>query len=176
MRTLIVYESMYGNTHQIAEGIASGLRPDAEVRVVSVHEASGDMVSWAELLIVGGPTHIHGMTRPSSRQGASDAAMKPDSGLTLDPDAAGDGLREWFASLGKAVNQRAAAFDTRTDGPALFTGRASGGIAKELRRHGYALVAEPESFLVKENHLVTGEAERAAAWGASLAGDPVAAH
>jgi len=174
MRTLVVYESMYGNTHQIAEGIAVGLRPHGEVRVVPVRQASGDMVSWAELLIVGGPTHIHGMSRPSSRNGASDAATKPDSGLTLDPDAEGDGIREWLASLGKATDTRAAAFDTRTDGPALFTGRASGRIAKELRRHGYSLVAKPESFLVKDNRLVSGEVERASGWGASLVGDLVA--
>jgi hypothetical protein len=45
----------------------------------------------------------------------------------------------------------------------MFTGRASGGIANELRHHGFTLVDEPESFLVdRHTHLVAGEADRAA--------------
>jgi flavodoxin len=35
MRALVVYESMYGNTHQIAEAIARGLRSAYAVQVVS---------------------------------------------------------------------------------------------------------------------------------------------
>ena len=64
MHTLVVYESMFGNTHKIADGIAAGLRPTGEVRVVPVHEATDELVAWADLVVVGGPTHIHGMTRP----------------------------------------------------------------------------------------------------------------
>ena len=148
MRALVVYESMFGNTHTVAEGIAAGLRSEGEVRVVPVSEASEDALSWADLVIVGGPTHVHGMTRPTTRTSATETALKPDSGLTLDPDAGGAGLREWFASLGKLTRKPAAAFDTRVDGPALITGQASGGIARELSHHGFALVAKHESFLV----------------------------
>jgi flavodoxin len=36
MRALVVYESMYGNTHGIAEAIARGLRSAYVVKVVSV--------------------------------------------------------------------------------------------------------------------------------------------
>ena len=73
--------------------------------------------------------------------------------------------------------RRCAAFDTRIDAPAALTGRASKGIAKRLRRCGFDLVAEPESFLVdKHNHLLEGEAERARAWGAALASATVNAH
>jgi hypothetical protein len=90
--------------------------------------------------------------------------------LTLDPAAEGPGIREWFGSLSDADHKRAAAFDTRLSGPALLTGRASGGIANGLRRHGFELVAEPESFLVdRQTQLVAGEAERATIWGAGLA-------
>ena len=170
MRALIVYESIYGNTHAVAEGIAAGLRPHADVRVVPIHAATGELVAWADLVIVGGPTHAHGMTRASTRKGAVEAAAKPDSDLTLDPGAAGPGVREWLGSLGRAHGARAAAFDTRVEGPAMFTGRACGGIANGLRHLGYTLVAEPESFLVdRHTHLVAGEADRAARWGASLA-------
>jgi hypothetical protein len=37
---------------------------------------------------------------------------KPDSGVTLEPDAIGVGVREWLTSLGSGQG-KAAAFDTR---------------------------------------------------------------
>jgi hypothetical protein len=170
MRTLLVYESMYGNTHAVAEGIATGLRPHGEVRVVAVPDATDELAAWADLVIVGGPTHAHGMTRSKSREGAREAAAKPGSVLTLDPAAAGPGVRDWLDALGSVPGKRAAAFDTRVDAPALLTGRASGGIANGLRHRGFKLVAEPESFLVdRHNQLVEGEADHAIRWGARLA-------
>ena len=39
MRALVVYESMYGNTHLIANAIAEGLRAHVETVVVPVGEA-----------------------------------------------------------------------------------------------------------------------------------------
>lgn len=52
--------------------------------------------------MVGGPTHAHGMSRASTRKAAAEAAAKPVSGVTLEPGADGDGLREWFGSPGRA--------------------------------------------------------------------------
>ena len=78
---------------------------------------------------------------------------------------------------GRGARGAAAAFDTRIDAPAALTGRASKGIAKRLRRCGFSLVVEPESFLVdKHNRLVDGEEERARAWGAALAATTLGAH
>jgi hypothetical protein len=169
MRAVVVYESMYGNTHLVAAAISQGLVGGGEVSVVPVDEATAELLDGADLLVVGGPTHIHGMSRPSTRKGAIDAAAKPDSGLTLDPDAEGPGLRDWFDALG-SLDAEAAAFDTRMDGPPALTGRASKGIARRLRHHGLHLVEEPESFLVsKENHLEPGEEAHARAWGEKLA-------
>ena len=170
MRAVVVYESMYGNTHRVAEAIGDGLRLAAETDVVSVHDASPSLVAAADLVVVGGPTHAHGMSHDSTRTAAVEAIAKPDNDLTLDPDAAGDGIREWLASLG-TVHGRAAAFDTRVDMPVILSGRASKGIAKQLGHHGFDLIAEPESFLVtKETHLEPDEVERAHAWGERLAG------
>jgi hypothetical protein len=91
---------------------------------------------------------------------------KPDSALTLDPDAAGPGLHDWFKALRATEDKPAAAFDTRFDAPAVLTSRAARGIAGRLQDHGFRLVADPESFLVdKHNALVAGEAERARTWG-----------
>lgn len=170
MRSLVVYESMYGNTHLVANAIGKGLEAAGPVEVVPVSEATAERIAQADLVVVGGPTHAHGMTRQSTRKAAADALDKPKNELTLDPDAGGEGLREWFDSLEK-VDCSAAAFDTRFDLPPLISGRASKGINKRLRRHGLTVVAKPESFFVERDSTALGEGEegRARAWGEDLA-------
>jgi hypothetical protein len=110
------------------------------------------------------------MARASSRKSAAKQAAERRSALTLEPGALQDGVREWLPSLAKRRGHGlAAAFDTRMPGPPVFTGRASKGIGKALRRDGYELIAEPESFIVtRQNTLNDGELERARAWGAAL--------
>jgi hypothetical protein len=50
-----------------------------------------------------------------------------------------------------------------------FTGRASRGIDKLLKAHGYNIVAPPESFLIGQGStLLDGEAVRARRWGAAV--------
>jgi hypothetical protein len=169
MRAVVVYESMYGNTHTVAEAIGAGLGGTMTVEVVSVHDATTDVLAGADLLVVGGPTHVHSLSRATTRASAIAEAAKPGHDLDLDPDAEGDGLREWFDTAGPLA-PRAAAFDTRIDVPAAMSGRASKGIGKRLRKHGCTLVAAPESFLVtKDSRLEPHEAERATAWATSLA-------
>lgn len=169
MRAVVVYESMFGNTHVIADRIAEGLRSGAEVTVVGVHDAPVEMVDGVDLLVVGGPTHVHGMSSHRSREGAKDIAAKDDD-LELEPDAEGPGLRDWFDELPDGRSGRAAAFDTRVHASTMLTGQASKGIAKRLRRHGFDLVTDPESFFVdKENHLEPDEDQRAVDWGRTLA-------
>jgi hypothetical protein len=171
MRALVVYESLYGNTHEIADHVAEGLGSAFETTVVHVDDATFDLVRTTHLLVVGGPTHIHGMTSARSRAGGIEGAAKSAELPPLDEHAGGAGLREWFDGLPAGHDTAAAAFDTRFDGSPLLTGAASHGIAKRLRRHGFRVVVEPESFLVdKKTRLVAGEAERATAWAADLAG------
>ena len=87
----------------------------------------------------------------------------------MEADALGLGLREWFDSLGR-YPAKAAAFDTRMEGPAAFTGRASKRVARLLRAHGFDVAMEPESFLVtRQNKLVANESARAREWGTKLA-------
>jgi hypothetical protein len=168
MRAVIVYESMFGSTRMIAEAIGDGMRLGNEVQVVRITEAHMDILDGADLVVVGGPTHVHSMTRPSTRRGASDYARQ--RGLVLEPDATtGPGVREWLTSLGP-VHGQGAAFDTRIQAPPAVSGRASKGIDRDLARHGLTPVAPPESFIVnKQSHLVPGEQERARVWGAHLA-------
>ena len=77
MRALVIYESMYGNTHQIAEAIGEGLDLSDGVKVLPLADVTQSMLEQADLIVVGGPTHAHGMSRESTRKAAVDAAGKP---------------------------------------------------------------------------------------------------
>lgn len=174
MRAVVVYESMYGNTRLVAEAIGEGLRPVHDVIVVPVREAGPEVVAGAQILVVGGPTHAHGMSRRHTRRAAADMAGKPENAVVLEEGATGPGVREWLASL-EYPNVYAASFDTRVHMPAALTGRASKGIERELSRHGVHRIAEPESFFVtKEDTLEAGEGARARRWGEQLAAETAA--
>jgi hypothetical protein len=169
MRALVVYESMYGSTHVIADNIADGLRGGYEVTVVPVARATPELVASVDLVVAGAPTHLRGLSSAKSRQMAAQAAAKAGSALRLDPDAGGPGMQDWLENLGHR-DGLAAAFDTRVNGIALLTGRASRPIARLLKRHGYRLVAAPEGFLVcSHGTLLDGEASWARRWGKTIA-------
>jgi hypothetical protein len=104
------------------------------------------------------------MSRKMAVKGAEE-----DSDVELDPAARSErGVRDLLADLGGGG--AAAAFDTRIDKSPALTGSAARGIAKRLRRRGFTVVADPESFFVDdaEGPLAEGELERAREWGASL--------
>ena len=168
MRALVVYESMYGNTHIVASNVADGLRATHEVTLVPVAGATPELLAGVDLLVAGAPTHMHGMPSASSRRMATQAAAEEGSGLTLDPGASGPGIRDWLKGV-SGGHTLAAAFDTRLTEIPAFTGRASRSIGRQLRRHGCRLIAAPKSFLVsQQNTLAYGEAERARRWGTRL--------
>jgi len=131
MRALIVFESMYGCTHDIADAIARGVALVGDVTTVPVSHAIDEDTSVYDLVIVGGPTHVHGMSRESTRRGAVEAADQPDSELTVEPDAAGAGIRDWLGELsrreGGCCRVRYARRQTRDPSP----GRASEGDREE---------------------------------------------
>ena len=170
MRAVIVYESMFGSTKKVAEAIAGGLADCAEVSVAPVTSADAHILDGADLVVVGGPTHTHGMSRPSTRKMAGKRARKPGSEVELVPGAvSGPGVREWPASPGR-LEVAGAAFDTRLQGLPAFTGRASKSIRRRLAHHGARIAASPGSFLVEglTGALAEGELERARAWGERL--------
>jgi flavodoxin len=172
VKATVVYESVYGNTLAVAEAIAEGL---GGAEVVAVHRAANGLED-SDLLIVGGPTHMHGMTTTRSRQLAVEAVHEDGAGHVEREAAAEPGLRAWIRDLAGSRGGRAAAFDTRADKSPWLTGAASRGIAKRLRRRGYEVVAT-ESFLVEDSEgpLAEGELDRARAWGAELASSMPAA-
>jgi Flavodoxin domain len=169
MRSVVIYESMFGSTRKVAEAVAEGLAPCSQVSVVSVTEAVPADVDGVDLVVVGAPTHVHGMPRASTRKGAREMAEKPDSMIELLPGAdVGPGVREWLESLGQ-LEIASAAFDTRLKGPSVVTGRASKTIGRLLARHGAKSAAPAESFLVdKRGTLLEGELGRARSWGEHL--------
>src|SRR5690348_12304373 len=62
MNALIMYDSEFGNTKQIAEAVAGALRAHGEVRLVTVTETSVLDTRGIDLLIFGSPTQRHGLT------------------------------------------------------------------------------------------------------------------
>jgi hypothetical protein len=164
MRVVVVYESMFGNTREVAAAVARAW--DAAATPVAAVDA--DELARADLVVVGAPTHMLSLSRPRSRRAAGEAAAKPDSGLALEPGFDGRGVREWLADTGPSP-RLAAVFDTRLHQPA-FLGHAGRVTARRLRRRGTQLLMPPESFFVdKGNKLEPGELARAERWGAELA-------
>ena len=178
MNIVIVYESLFGSTHEVADAVAEGAaqaRPDATVTCLPVADATPERTADADLLLVGGPTHMHGMTSHMSRSMGlkTEAKEHAEQGTTgehePEMDVESPGLRDWFHDLPKAgEGRRAAAFDTRAD--FRLAGGAAKGIARRLHRHGYALAAEPEGFVIEdtEGPLRDGERDRARAWAADV--------
>jgi hypothetical protein len=162
MRALVVYESMFGNTKVVADAVADGLATRLHVTAVEVSAAPTAMDDVA-LVVVGGPTHAFGMSRPGTRQDAAKQSQRP---LV----SAGIGLREWLDTVqGASPGVAAAAFDTRIEKPRL-PGSAARAAERRLRRLGFRIAARPASFYVAgtPGPLVDGEPERARRWGEHL--------
>ena len=144
MKTLVVYDSLHGNTERIAKAIGDALT--GEVEVLRVGEVDPSEVKTLDLLFVGSPTH----------GGRASPAMREFLGKVQAPALEGTNV---------------AAFDTRlsTRWVGIF-GYAAGRIAKSLKKKGGTLVLSPEAFYVKgtEGPLKEGELERAAAWAKEI--------
>ncbi len=149
MKTLVVYDSQFGNTEAVARTIGEALGAE----VTKAEAVRAEMLQGLDLLIVGAPTQAG---RPTK-------AMKQF--LTEMPDQALDGVD-------------VAAFDTRIDAScAGFVGRlamkafgfAAPRIERGLRSKGGHVVGV-EGFMVEdtEGPLEAQELERAATWARKL--------
>ncbi len=144
MKILVVYDSKYGNTEQIARSIATGFGPTHQV-VVEPVTAAEEVDPTVDLMVVGGPTQAHG---------------------------ASPAIKQFLDRLPNLPGTKVAAFDTRYDKPGWLTGSASGKIVSTLKAHGGRPIAPAESFFIVhgEGPLAAGEEDRAVAWGATLVG------
>lgn len=161
MRTLIVVESVWGNTQQVGAAVAARLASSGDVELVAAAEAPHDID--ADLLVVGAPTHAFGLPSAATRKGAVEQQGAPPQ-----PDR---GLREWIAGLARPPRPIAVAtFDTKVDKPRL-PGSAAKKAMKRLIALGYLPVERPETFRVHgyTGPLVDGEVDRAGAWAERLA-------
>lgn len=144
MKTVIVYDSVHGNTEKIARAIGDAIAGEVQVlRVGAVNPA--DLTF--DLLIVGSPTH-GGRPTPAIQ----------------------DLLNK--LPLGALKGTNVAGFDTRIPAKwvAIF-GYAAGRIAGRLKRMGGTLIVPAQGFFVNgtEGPLKEGELERAAAWAKEIA-------
>lgn len=169
MRALVVFESMFGNTEAVATAIADGLSAQLPVDLREVSDAPSELDADGLLLVVGGPTHAFGMTRPQTRQ---DAAKQRGGPVVSE----GIGIREWLGELRPTRPAVAAAFDTRVKTRWPMPGSAARGAMKRLNRLGFTTAAPACSFYVTgtPGPLLEGERDRARQWGEALASHRVA--
>lgn len=161
MRAVVVYESMFGNTRDLAAAMVGGLTArGACIKLIPIAQAPVEFDGRVDLLIAGAPTHAFGLPKQQTR---ADAARR-GAGAPMDAD----GLREWIERVRLERGQPAATFDTRIDRPRL-PGSAARAAARRLRDRGATILCT-QSFHVRsmEGPLVDGELDRARAWAAGL--------
>jgi hypothetical protein len=166
MKALVLYESLFGNTEAVARAIADGLGTQFDVTVAEV--ATMPRALGMDLVVVGGPTHAFGMSRPSTRHDAVRQGAPGDGSVEV-------GVREWLELAPQLSGMPAAAFDTRVN--RALVGSAAHKAQRRLRRLGCRMVVSAESFVVQgtPGPLVDGERERAMRWGESVATAAVSA-
>lgn len=161
MKTLVVYESLWGNTAAIARAIADGIGPDA--RAVTTDEATGDALAEADLIVAGAP--VLAFSLPT--EGIRDKLAADPGKAPMPPDLSHPSMRSWLDAL-PVGHGRAAAFETRI----WWSPRgAVGTIDRGLKAAGYRRASKSQKFIVEGTYgpLRDGELERARRWGKELA-------
>lgn len=161
-RVLVVYESMFGNTEQVARGIASGLSAHCAVEMVDVDTAPSAAEPAVALLVVGGPTHAFSMSRVATREDAHRQGARQGSSAR--------GIREWLQAARLAPGQPIALFDTRVAKVRRLPGSAARAALRVARRRGLEPLDGPRSFYVDDvkGPLSDGELAAATSWGDAL--------
>lgn len=145
MKTIVIYDSIYGNTEKVAKEIGKKIKGSKVSRITEIKK-----INDYELVIVGSPTHAG---RPT-----------PEMKKFLD-SIPKDGLK----------GIKVAAFDTRADLKkasfflkifAKILGYASPRIMKIMVQKGGIEFCKPEGFFVedKTGPLSVGEIERSSRW------------
>ena len=159
MKVLIVYDSVFGNTEQIAQAIGNSLGSKENVEILRVSDMKPEQLIGLELLIVGSPTRV----------------FKPTKAIM-------NFLNKIPLNVLKGV--KVAAFDTRISTADVNSrllnilvklfGYAAKPIAYKLEKKGGSLIIPPEGFFVKDSEgpLKDGELERAADWAKSIMKTP----
>lgn len=158
MKSIVVYESVWGNTAAVGRAIAEGLGATA----FATDEVTPADVATADLIVAGSPVFAFGLPTEAVRAGI----LRSEADAPTPPDLSHPSLRSWLAGL-PAGHGACAAFETRI----WWSPRgATGAIEKRLAALGYPPIARGEKFVVRDKYgpLREGELDRARAWGRSL--------
>ncbi|MFC1512181.1 flavodoxin family protein [Candidatus Latescibacterota bacterium] len=157
MQVLIIYDTYFSNTEQIARAIGEGIGSHADVTIRKVSDVTPEQLRGTNLLIVGSPTRafrpspaIKKFLKSIPRQGLTGVRVAAfDTGISLDD-----------------VNPRLLKLLMK-----LF-GYAAKPIASKLVAKSGELAAPPEGFFVLDTKgpLKEGELERAREWGRRVVG------
>ena len=141
MQSIVIYNSLFGNTEKIARVIYNGLAPHGPSRLVMAGEINLGELTTETLVVFGSPTQ---------NQGPSPAMQ------ALFDTAPADAL----------VDRLVAVFSTRLDQPRSRSGSAALSLVAEMRKLGGRLLVPAESFLVygEQGPLGSDEPRRAAEW------------
>ena len=158
MKASVVYDSVFGNTEQIARAIGKALGTQFEVEILRASEVKPEQLSGLQLLIVGSPTR----------------GFRPTPAVV--------GLLDHLPAHG-LNGVRVAAFDTRLNvrevkswilnvlvkflGSGAFAAKH---IADKLKSFDAKVICPPEGFMVtdREGPLKEGELERATSWAKQI--------
>jgi hypothetical protein len=138
MKALLVYESMFGNTEEVARAVAVGLAEGLDVEVHEVSTAPEQVTGLVDLIVVGGPTHAFSLSRPATR---ADALAKGATRGERDI-----GVREWLTGLRARPHlELMATFDTRTERVRRLPGSAAQGdrLGSRTRQVQVVQIARP---------------------------------
>ena len=155
MKAMVVYDSVFGNTKQVALAIGQALAEQGRADTSPVTEIDAEKIRAYDLLIVGSPTR----------------GFRPT-----------EAIAKFLKSLAKGdlKGRQVAAFDTRIllstiDSSALrfivnTGGYAAPNIAKTLKGKGGILLMPPEGFYVtgEQGPLQDGELRRAEDWARQI--------
>lgn len=164
-RALVVYESMFGNTEQVASAVARGLQLEGvDTGLAEVSSAPAELAAGLDLLVVGAPTHGFSLSRPSTR---ADAVRQG-----APQQRAEVGLREWLEAVPFDHRRppEVVTFGTLVTKVRWIPKSSATSAAHVARRHGLPSTRRPMGFLVDDvkGPLLEGELERAVAWGREL--------
>ncbi|BDI23024.1 flavodoxin domain-containing protein [Herbiconiux sp. L3-i23] len=171
VNALVLYESWFGNTRRIAEEVTAGLvDEDVAALAMAVDDCAATDLREVGLVVVGAPTHTHGLPTPRSRAEARRWSQSPANRVDLEADTSRPGVREWLDRVPDLVHPRFAAFETRADLAPLFGASSARRIARSLISHGWEQLTPPASFIMPSHGLTLadGGEEEARSWGSRL--------
>jgi flavodoxin I len=148
MKTLVIYDSLYGNTENVAKAMAEALGKEA--KAVGVGQVKAADLKDYPYVLIGSPTQGG---RPTKAMQAFLEGLKEDD----------------------LTGKRFAAFDTRFKGIVKVFGYAAPRIEKSLKQKRANCTAQPQGFFVEKTKgpLAEGELDRAGTWAkAIIAGVP----